>query len=61
MTLIPILERLFIRDLIRRGEREGRKIESLYGFVRWTLLDHFSKALTHLTATRIASDFVGRD
>ena len=52
MTLIPILERLFIRDLIRRGE--GRKIESLYGFVRWTLLDHFSKALTHLTATRIA-------
>jgi hypothetical protein len=29
MTLIPILERLFIRDLIRRGEREGRKIESL--------------------------------
>src|ERR1700744_4976694 len=24
MTLIPILERLFIRDLIRRGEREGR-------------------------------------
>lgn len=29
MTLIPALERLFIRDLIRRGEREGRKIESL--------------------------------
>jgi len=29
MTLIPILERLFIRDLIRRGEREGRKIEAL--------------------------------
>jgi len=27
MTLIPVLERLFIRDLIRRGEREGRKIE----------------------------------
>jgi hypothetical protein len=29
MTLIPILERLFIRDLIRRGEREGRKIEEI--------------------------------
>ena len=29
MTLIPALERLFIRDLIRRGEREGRKIESV--------------------------------
>jgi hypothetical protein len=29
MTLIPILERLFIRDLIRRGEREGRKIGAL--------------------------------
>ena len=29
MTLIPILERLFIRDLIRRGEREGRKIEAM--------------------------------
>jgi hypothetical protein len=29
MTLIPILERLFIRDLIRRGEREGRKIEAV--------------------------------
>jgi hypothetical protein len=29
MTLIPILERLFIRDLIRRGEREGRKIEEV--------------------------------
>ena len=29
MTLIPILERLFIRDLIRRGEREGRKIEAI--------------------------------
>jgi hypothetical protein len=28
MTLIPILERLFIRDLIRRGEREGRKVEA---------------------------------
>jgi len=28
MTLIPALERLFIRDLIRRGEREGRKIEA---------------------------------
>jgi hypothetical protein len=31
MTLIPILERLFIRDLIRRGEREGRKIEPVSG------------------------------
>jgi hypothetical protein len=30
MTLIPILDRLFIRDLIRRGEREGRKIESFH-------------------------------
>jgi hypothetical protein len=29
MTLIPILERLFIRDLIGRGEREGRKIEAV--------------------------------
>jgi hypothetical protein len=29
MTLIPILERLFLRDLIRRGEREGRKIEAV--------------------------------
>jgi hypothetical protein len=29
MTLIPILERLFIRDLIRRGEREGRKVETV--------------------------------
>jgi hypothetical protein len=29
MTLIPGLERLFIRDLIRRGEREGRKIEMI--------------------------------
>jgi hypothetical protein len=28
MTLIPALERLFIRDLSRRGEREGRKIEA---------------------------------
>jgi hypothetical protein len=29
MTLIPVLERLFLRDLIRRGEREGRKIEAV--------------------------------
>jgi hypothetical protein len=29
MTLIPALERLFFRDLIRRGEREGRKIEAV--------------------------------
>ncbi|MBV9875174.1 MAG: hypothetical protein JO025_10640 [Verrucomicrobia bacterium] len=29
MPLIPMLERLFIRDLIRRGEREGRKIEAV--------------------------------
>jgi hypothetical protein len=29
MTTIPALERLFIRDLIRRGEREGRKIEAV--------------------------------
>ena len=29
MTMIPALERLFIRDLIRRGEREGRKIEAI--------------------------------
>jgi hypothetical protein len=29
MALIPALERLFIRDLIRRGEREGRKIEAV--------------------------------
>jgi hypothetical protein len=29
MTLIPILERLFLRDLIRRGESVGRKIEAV--------------------------------
>ena len=29
MTLNPILERLFLRDLIRRGERQGRKIEAI--------------------------------
>jgi hypothetical protein len=29
MTLIPALERFFIRDLIRRGEPEGRKIEAV--------------------------------
>ena len=29
MTLIPALERLFYRELIRRGEREGRKVEAL--------------------------------
>jgi hypothetical protein len=29
MTLIPNLERLFLRDLIRRGEREGRKFEAI--------------------------------
>jgi hypothetical protein len=34
MTLIPILERLFIRDLIRRGEREARKIEAVREQVR---------------------------
>jgi hypothetical protein len=28
MTLILFCERLFLRDLIRRGEREGRKIEA---------------------------------
>jgi len=27
--LIPVLERLFIRDLIRRGERESRKIDAV--------------------------------
>jgi hypothetical protein len=35
MTLIPALERLFIRDLIRRGEREGRKIEAVREKVRF--------------------------
>jgi hypothetical protein len=35
MTLIPALERLFIRDLIRRGEREGRKIEAVRGKVQF--------------------------
>jgi hypothetical protein len=35
MTLIPILERLFIRDLIRRGEREARKIEAVREKVRF--------------------------
>jgi hypothetical protein len=29
MTLIPVLERLFLRDLIRRAEREGRKVEAV--------------------------------
>jgi hypothetical protein len=29
MTLIPALERLFFRDLIRRAEREGRKVEAV--------------------------------
>ena len=29
MTLIPALERLFIRDIIRRAEREGRKVEAI--------------------------------
>jgi hypothetical protein len=29
MTLIPALERLILRDLIRCGEREGRKIEAV--------------------------------
>ena len=35
MTLIPALERLFIRDLIRRGEREGRKIEGVRDKIRF--------------------------
>jgi hypothetical protein len=34
MTLIPILERLFIRDLIRRGEREGKKVEAIRGEIQ---------------------------
>jgi branched-subunit amino acid ABC-type transport system permease component len=29
MTLIPALERLVIRDLIRRGERGARKVEAI--------------------------------
>ncbi|HTD16237.1 MAG TPA: hypothetical protein VK673_13730 [Chthoniobacterales bacterium] len=29
MALIPVLERLFLRDLIRRADREGRKIEAV--------------------------------
>jgi hypothetical protein len=29
MTLIPVLEWLFLRDLIHRGEREGRKMEAV--------------------------------
>jgi hypothetical protein len=29
MTLIPALERLILRDLIRRGERQGRKIAGI--------------------------------
>ena len=29
MTLIPTLERLFFRDIIRRAEREGRKVEAV--------------------------------
>jgi hypothetical protein len=28
-SLIPVLEGLFLRDLIRRREREGRKIEAI--------------------------------
>jgi len=36
MTLILFCERLFIRDLIRRGEeREGRKIEAARGKVQF--------------------------
>ena len=37
MTLIPGLERLFIRDLIRRGEREARKIEAVRDKVQFKL------------------------
>jgi hypothetical protein len=33
-VLIPIFERLILRDLIRRGEREGRKIEAVGEKVR---------------------------
>jgi hypothetical protein len=29
MTLIPVFERLVVCDLLRRGEREGRKIEAI--------------------------------
>ncbi len=35
MTLILFCERLFIHDLIRRGEREGRKIEAARGKVQF--------------------------
>jgi hypothetical protein len=35
MTLIPALERLFIRDLLRRGEREGRKVEAVRDSVQF--------------------------
>jgi hypothetical protein len=35
MTLLPILERLFLRDLIGRGEREGRKIEEVHEKVQF--------------------------
>jgi hypothetical protein len=29
MTLIPAIERLFLRDLFHRAEREGRKVEAV--------------------------------
>jgi hypothetical protein len=35
--LIPVLERLFLRDLIRRGEREGRKIEAIRDKIQFKL------------------------
>jgi hypothetical protein len=28
-VLIPLFERLILRDLIRRSEREGRKVEAV--------------------------------
>jgi len=39
-TLIPVLERLFLRDLIRRAEREGRKVEAVRAEVRLEKKNH---------------------
>jgi hypothetical protein len=35
--LIPVLDGLFIRDLIRRREREGRKIEAIRDKIHFKL------------------------
>ena len=37
LSMTLTVERLFIRDLIRRGEREGRKIEAVRDKVQFKL------------------------